>query len=633
MGKAIKFYPSQVKIRLENGLAQKYSLIIGCVFLTSALSLWVINEFVGEKTHAHSWFYESQSLEETESCQSTDPSPLVIISFDGLAEEYLNRGILENLDLMAERGVRAEHVKPVFPSKTLPNHYTMMTGLYPGYHGIIENWIYDPSLSPNFVDVRKTHLYDFYTNGEPIWSTYRRQTGKRVSCLYYPGCYHYPYHRPDVTEIFENVPMEHVFNRIIGEILKPKELRPGLVIGYINEPDETRHLAKKDSPELTVILKRLNEAIGTFFNVLHKANRLSCTNIVFFSDHGFTNQDQVVNATRFPVEYKYAFGDAIARYYLPDGGLSSVKAIESLKNDPQRSHFRVYNRETLPPRFHYSISKRVGDLLVVGDPGTRVGFYPYPKTPRVNLGSNHGWDYILPEMNTVFFAMGPAFKRAKVVPAFQVIEYYNLFANILQIDPKPNNGTEGALWNTLKESIKRIDPLYENDKEISACIGLETIRFPLDQDGSQQFCHHQINDNTFVIDSGNEKIVLEMVTSSMEVNGNDLVGDGQGILAVGDGLSSQKSLLFPADPQFLNTFWRALQKETKSYIERFNRLLIITGLLKERDGPVDTYFFRIFIRCDGEWDGFTCANDELTKTLAFLAPYPFEDFNQLVRIF
>lgn len=32
----------------------------------------------------------------------------MIISFDGLAEEYLHRGILKNLDLMAIRGVKAE---------------------------------------------------------------------------------------------------------------------------------------------------------------------------------------------------------------------------------------------------------------------------------------------------------------------------------------------------------------------------------------------------------------------------------------------------------------------------------------------------------------------------------------------
>ncbi|CAJ0918496.1 unnamed protein product, partial [Mesorhabditis belari] len=107
---------------------------------------------------------------------------------------------------MAERGVRAEPVKPVFPSKTLPNRDTMMTRLHPGYHGIIEGWIHVPSLSPNFVDVRrKTHLSTiFYTNdpGQLIAA----KLGSDVSCLYYPGCYHYPYHRPDADRDLRKCP-------------------------------------------------------------------------------------------------------------------------------------------------------------------------------------------------------------------------------------------------------------------------------------------------------------------------------------------------------------------------------------------------------------------------------------------
>lgn len=32
---------------------------------------------------------------------------------------------------------------PSYPSKTFPNHYTIVTGLYPESHGIVSNGMYD----------------------------------------------------------------------------------------------------------------------------------------------------------------------------------------------------------------------------------------------------------------------------------------------------------------------------------------------------------------------------------------------------------------------------------------------------------------------------------------------------------
>jgi predicted AlkP superfamily pyrophosphatase or phosphodiesterase len=40
---------------------------------------------------------------------------------------------------MAARGVRSRGLVPSFPSFTFPNHYTIVTGLYPEHHGIIAN--------------------------------------------------------------------------------------------------------------------------------------------------------------------------------------------------------------------------------------------------------------------------------------------------------------------------------------------------------------------------------------------------------------------------------------------------------------------------------------------------------------
>src|SRR6187549_581717 len=72
------------------------------------------------------------------------PATTILVSFDGWRWDYDTKAPAPALRALMSRGVRAEGLIPAFPSKTLPNHYTMATGLYPGHHGIIGNVIRDP---------------------------------------------------------------------------------------------------------------------------------------------------------------------------------------------------------------------------------------------------------------------------------------------------------------------------------------------------------------------------------------------------------------------------------------------------------------------------------------------------------
>src|SRR3954467_13260723 len=69
-------------------------------------------------------------------------STVILVSIDGFRPDYLGSDT-PNLNSLVERGVRAKWLIPSFPTKTFPNHYTIVTGLYPAHHGIIENNVYD----------------------------------------------------------------------------------------------------------------------------------------------------------------------------------------------------------------------------------------------------------------------------------------------------------------------------------------------------------------------------------------------------------------------------------------------------------------------------------------------------------
>jgi len=78
--------------------------------------------------------------------QGAQPAPLLLISIDAYRADYINRGLSPTLAMLARDGVQADSMQPSFPSLTFPNHYTLVTGLRPDHHGIVNNTMVDPQL-------------------------------------------------------------------------------------------------------------------------------------------------------------------------------------------------------------------------------------------------------------------------------------------------------------------------------------------------------------------------------------------------------------------------------------------------------------------------------------------------------
>src|SRR5579864_998466 len=79
---------------------------------------------------------------------------VILVSLDGFRYDYATKYGAKNLQAMAVRGAGTpDGMIPSFPSLTFPNHYTIVTGLYPEHHGIVANSFIDPS--------RNNARYDF----------------------------------------------------------------------------------------------------------------------------------------------------------------------------------------------------------------------------------------------------------------------------------------------------------------------------------------------------------------------------------------------------------------------------------------------------------------------------------------
>src|SRR5687767_13056429 len=88
---------------------------------------------------------------------------VLLISFDGFRNDYVSRFKLPNFERFIENGAAAECLIPSFPSKTFPNHYTLVTGLYPGHHGLVDNSFWDPALEkPYGMRIREAVINPVY---------------------------------------------------------------------------------------------------------------------------------------------------------------------------------------------------------------------------------------------------------------------------------------------------------------------------------------------------------------------------------------------------------------------------------------------------------------------------------------
>jgi len=185
---------------------------------------------------------------------TTDLKPTVIlISIDGFRCDFLEKYSAPNLHNLALSGVRAESMQPSFPTYTFPNHYTLVTGLYPAHHGIVANEMYDPSFDATFVYKEPQAKEGRWWGGEPIWVTADRQ-GQKTATLYWPGSAA-PIKGmwPDYWEPFDaKVTPEQRADEILTWLDQPAEQRPTFLALYFDQVDHEGHEGGPDSPQVSM---------------------------------------------------------------------------------------------------------------------------------------------------------------------------------------------------------------------------------------------------------------------------------------------------------------------------------------------------------------------------------------------
>ncbi len=111
-----------------------------------------------------------------------------MVSLDGFRYDYARKyGAKHLLALGTQGAVAAQGMIPAYPSLTFPNHYTLVTGLYPEHHGIVANSFYDPARKQRYsFNDAATNTDGSWYGGTPLWVLAEKQ-GMRSACFFWPG--------------------------------------------------------------------------------------------------------------------------------------------------------------------------------------------------------------------------------------------------------------------------------------------------------------------------------------------------------------------------------------------------------------------------------------------------------------
>jgi predicted AlkP superfamily pyrophosphatase or phosphodiesterase len=375
---------------------------------------------------------------------------LILISFDGWRWDYADRLPATNLRALASRGVRAKALIPAFPVLTFPNHYTIVTGLYPEHHGVVGNTMTDVSIPERFSMSAETARNPKWWGGEPLWVTAIRQ-GRRASTMFWPGTEAaIGAVTPTEWKAYDHeVSSADRATQVLTWLALPDARRPSFITLYFDEVDSAAHRFGIGSPELRTAARHLDQALGQIVAGVRNVGLEDCTTIVVVSDHGMTplSPDRVV----FLDDYIDLGTVDVTEW---TGMVSLTPRDGDVDAVFRRLHGRhpklaIYKRQDVPAHLHYRDHPRIPAIIGVPADGWAVTSRSRIAEKTLDAAS-HGYDPQNPAMRGLFVAAGPPLRRGVVVAPFENVHIYNLLCAILKLTPAPNDGDPAVTRNFLR---------------------------------------------------------------------------------------------------------------------------------------------------------------------------------------
>uniref|UniRef100_A0A3B5AZG4 Ectonucleotide pyrophosphatase/phosphodiesterase 2 n=1 Tax=Stegastes partitus TaxID=144197 RepID=A0A3B5AZG4_9TELE len=386
--------------------------------------------------------------------------PLIMLSVDGFRASYVKRGssVIPNIEKLRTCGTHAPYMRPVYPSKTFPNLYSLATGLYPESHGIVGNSMFDPVFDATFTLRSREKLNHRWWGGQP----------------------YYPTQFVIVYMCSSAIPLER---RILTML-------------------QWLHLPEGEST-LNNPLRMIDRIVGQLMDGLKQMKLHRCVNIILVGDHGM--EEAHCDRTEFLSNYMTSVDDII----LIPGSLGRIRS--RYPNNPKckkareffcckktDQHFKPYLKQHLPKRLHYANNRRIEEIHLLVERKWHVARYIPEGRRHCGFSGDHGYDNKINSMQTIFLGYGPTFKFKTKVPAFENIELYNVMCDLLGLKSAPNNGTHGSLNHLLRSPPYRPTMPEEVSRPTAAGLvpsGTDDLGCSCDEKNKVEELNHRLSRN------------------------------------------------------------------------------------------------------------------------------------------
>ncbi|CAF3208373.1 unnamed protein product [Rotaria socialis] len=384
---------------------------------------------------------------------------LLLVSLDGFRHDYPKiHGPLKNFRRLEERGVHAQNMIPSFVTATFPNHYTMVTGLYEDVHGVVSNQMFDPKTNVTFDSSGNMTNGDWWPH-RTIWSINEKRSGARSGVVGWPQ---EPIRISKFQPFSRKVPFRDLIDQVLHWFNDPNEpINFGSI--YFFEPDLTGHKTGPYSQNMTKAVRDCDEHLGYLLDKIDANENLRKNlHLIVASDHGM----EQVNGTDHPLYIEDYIDTRKAKAYgIPPAMNIFVESKNDidlvLKNLSKIPHSQSYRRKDIPERYHYKNSERIGDILLVFEPGYEILRDPRYGGKKYDLSrthGNHGYDNRHDSMKAIFYATGPQLKQNFTLDNSSTlynVDLFGLMCLLLNIDEcPPSNGSLENIKSFLIDPIR-----------------------------------------------------------------------------------------------------------------------------------------------------------------------------------
>ena len=359
---------------------------------------------------------------------------VILVSIDGFRYDYAKKYHAEHLLALATQGASApEGMLPSYPSITFPNHYTIVTGLYPEHHGIVANEFYDPARKQTYsYSMLGKDLADgTWYGGTPLW-VLAEQQGMRSASFFWVGSEaDVQGVRPSYYLRFDGkFPNGKRVEQVLAWLHLPAEQRPHMITLYFSDTDSAGHRYGPDSPQVANAVRELDAEIGKLEDGI-KESKLA-VDLIVLADHGMAAvKGEPIYLDHFGLDTSH-FAPVVDSALYPKSKDDAQKAYAAMRGKSDK--FTVYRRAQVPAYLHFDSNPREGDPVIVANGPYSIRATADPNGRGAPVGM-HGFDVTrMPEMKALFVAAGPDIRPGIALEPFENVDVYPLIAKILGLD-------------------------------------------------------------------------------------------------------------------------------------------------------------------------------------------------------